>query len=315
MFDKKRFANIIHNISNSYENNTALAEASDVNRTYISKIINLKLNSPPTPKVLKKIANNSKGLTTYEELMEVCGYISYESNSEEIEFIINKLKDLNLDEKELHEVIEYANKKPNISVNIKPEDYKSHNDYLYDKHNLRDDVKFALERKLSKKQHEAYYLLLSLGLHHFGVDNLHTILFNKNNAQSTIKIPIFQSITSSDFMLDENNIVDYEELSIGDFLDGEYFGFKVNDDSMFPRILNGDLLIVKKQNNYKNGEVVLILTNNNEVTVKRIQNNNNGITLISTNPMYPEIYFTKEDISNNSITILGVVKKLITSNL
>lgn len=44
-------------------------------RTYISKYINLKLDNPPTPEILRKIANSSKGLTTYTELMLICGYL------------------------------------------------------------------------------------------------------------------------------------------------------------------------------------------------------------------------------------------------
>ena len=36
------------------------------------------LNSPPSPKILKKIANVSEGITTYQELMQICGYINEE---------------------------------------------------------------------------------------------------------------------------------------------------------------------------------------------------------------------------------------------
>lgn len=35
----------------------------------------MKLDNPPTPKILKKLANASKGLTTYQKLMQICGYL------------------------------------------------------------------------------------------------------------------------------------------------------------------------------------------------------------------------------------------------
>ena len=43
-------------------------------RSYLSRAINEKLDNPPTPKILSKIAKASNGITTYEELMNICGY-------------------------------------------------------------------------------------------------------------------------------------------------------------------------------------------------------------------------------------------------
>lgn len=75
MFDKIKFANILRKINETYENQVSFAKASDVNRTYLSQYMNMKLDSPPTPKILMGIANASKGLTTYYQLMNMCGYI------------------------------------------------------------------------------------------------------------------------------------------------------------------------------------------------------------------------------------------------
>lgn len=80
MFDKIRFANIISNINSTYSTMTEFAKIANFDRTYISKYINQKLDNPPTPKILKKIADASKGVTTYDELMETCGYIDIYQN-------------------------------------------------------------------------------------------------------------------------------------------------------------------------------------------------------------------------------------------
>lgn len=77
MFDKIKFANILRNINETYENQVSFSSASGVNRTYISQFMNMKLDSPPTPKILQGIAAASKGITTYDELMQVCGYTDY----------------------------------------------------------------------------------------------------------------------------------------------------------------------------------------------------------------------------------------------
>ena len=76
MFDKQKFSEILTQIVKQYNNISDFANISTLGRSYISKYINLKLNSPPSPKVLDKIANHSKGITNYNELMEVCGHIT-----------------------------------------------------------------------------------------------------------------------------------------------------------------------------------------------------------------------------------------------
>lgn len=104
MFDKEKFGNIINLIvTKGYnDNNAEFARTINLDRTYISKWINKRLSSAPTPKVLEKIAHGSKGLTTYNDLMQICGYIT-----------LDGIYDLALNEAELSTVnemlIDYKN--------------------------------------------------------------------------------------------------------------------------------------------------------------------------------------------------------------
>lgn len=86
MFDKQKFSDILQSIAKNYNSISEFADESTVGRSYISKYIHEKIASPPSPKVLKKIAEYSKGVTTYEELMIVCGY---QKMQEEYELLIN----------------------------------------------------------------------------------------------------------------------------------------------------------------------------------------------------------------------------------
>lgn len=74
-FDKNKFAYIIKQIYEKYSNQRDFAKKLGVNRTYLSRYMNKKLENPPTPKILIKIANGSDGVTSYQELMQICGYI------------------------------------------------------------------------------------------------------------------------------------------------------------------------------------------------------------------------------------------------
>lgn len=93
MFDKIKFSEILNKIYKSYDNQRAFAEATGVNRGYLSRYINKKIDSPPSPKILKGIADASKEITSYEELMKICGYVT---NNEEINVknsLVNLLND------------------------------------------------------------------------------------------------------------------------------------------------------------------------------------------------------------------------------
>lgn len=110
MFDKKKFGEIIKRINDSYATQHDFADKSGVNRTYISQYINNKLDSPPKPEILKKIAENSNGITTYEELMNICGF--YEQTKEYNLLLNGDLKYVNL-------LFGNNNKKMTISDKIK----------------------------------------------------------------------------------------------------------------------------------------------------------------------------------------------------
>lgn len=91
-FNKNKFANILKKINKTYESQTNFANASGVNRTYLSRYMNLNLSNPPTPKILLGIAKASKGIITYSELMQICGYYK-DSNLKDLEVNMDKLKE------------------------------------------------------------------------------------------------------------------------------------------------------------------------------------------------------------------------------
>lgn len=74
MFNKNKFAQILKNINETYSSQRDFSKKSEINRTYLSQYMNMKLDEPPKPKILEKIAIASNKITTYEDLMVVCGY-------------------------------------------------------------------------------------------------------------------------------------------------------------------------------------------------------------------------------------------------
>ena len=79
----------------------------------------------------------------------------------------------------------------------------------------------------------------------------------------------------------------------------EVFTLEVNGESMINvGIFDGDIVIVKKQSNANNGEIVVAMTEEKEVTLKRFYKENGHIRL------QPENDFLEPIILNN-VTILG----------
>ncbi|MBN20367.1 MAG: repressor LexA [Bdellovibrionaceae bacterium] len=70
---------------------------------------------------------------------------------------------------------------------------------------------------------------------------------------------------------------------------GEHFVLKVAGDSMIEDgILDGDFVVIKKQEEAKNGETIVALINN-EATIKRYQNKDSKIRLLPANSQYEPI--------------------------
>lgn len=91
---------------------------------------------------------------------------------------------------------------------------------------------------------------------------------------------------------------------------GFCFGLRVADDSMMPNIVKGDILIVRRQRKYKNGDMVVLRIDDSYVTVKNVIKTKKGIVLTeSRHDSVPEFY-SREDIIAKNIRVMGRVVEL-----
>ncbi|OPY63641.1 MAG: LexA repressor [Pelotomaculum sp. PtaU1.Bin065] len=74
MFNKDKFAKLLKEAIGD-RTTTVYADIVDVNRTYISKILNKKLLNPPGPEVIKKLASKAYHHITYEDFMVAAGWL------------------------------------------------------------------------------------------------------------------------------------------------------------------------------------------------------------------------------------------------
>ena len=108
-------------------------------------------------------------------------------------------------------------------------------------------------------------------------------------------------------MLSYENILGYITID-KDLGDPEnYYALKIVGDSMSPILNPDDIVVVHKQNTAENGNIVIVLIENEEATIKKFIKQKNGIRLEPFNPYYPIREFTKKEIEELPVMIIGKV--------
>lgn len=75
--------------------------------------------------------------------------------------------------------------------------------------------------------------------------------------------------------------------------------------------MEGDVVIVRRQDDVESGDIAIVLVNGNEATVKRVKKQEDGITLIATNTsVYEPHYYSNKEIEELPVRILGKVVEL-----
>lgn len=106
------------------------------------------------------------------------------------------------------------------------------------------------------------------------------------------------------------DIIDTEEITEELAKTGEFFGLQLHGNSMEPRMCEGDVVIVRKQDDAESGDIVIAMVNGNDATCKRLRKYRDGIELISNNPSYEPMFFSNQDIQEKPVKIIGKVVEL-----
>lgn len=105
-------------------------------------------------------------------------------------------------------------------------------------------------------------------------------------------------------------IIDTEEITEEMAQTGEFFGLLIRGHSMEPRICDGDVVIVRQQDDAESGDIVIVTVNGDEATCKRLKKYHDGIELIANNPSYDPLFFDNTEIQAKPVRIIGKVVEL-----
>lgn len=132
----------------------------------------------------------------------------------------------------------------------------------------------------------------------------------KKEKKKGVQIPVLGEVRAGYPMEAVENIIDYEEIDEDMAHRGEFFALRIKGDSMEPRFVEGDVVIVRKQETADSGDIVVALVNGDSATIKKLKRHQNGITLVPSNSAYEPMYYSNEEIMDLPVTILGKVVEL-----
>ena len=124
-------------------------------------------------------------------------------------------------------------------------------------------------------------------------------------------VPVLGDVSARIPIETMTHILDYEEIDQQTASSGEFFALRINDNSMEPKISEGDVVIVRKQDTVDTGDIAIVLVNGDSATCKKIKKDPDGsLWLIPNNPMYEVKHFSPTKITQLPVSIIGKVVEL-----
>ena len=115
------------------------------------------------------------------------------------------------------------------------------------------------------------------------------------------RIPVVGTIACGSPILAQENIQGYVDT---DKAHGADFALICRGDSMAPKILDGDVVLIRQQPTVDNGQVAAVLIGD-EATLKKVYLQDNQLVLVPENGAYSPLVYTGQDMA--SAQVLGLV--------
>ena len=120
-------------------------------------------------------------------------------------------------------------------------------------------------------------------------------------------VPVFESVSAGFGSYADDSIIGYAPFRIVSASEAaETIAIRVAGDSMYPKIEDGDLIQVHKQESVDSGSIAVMLLDGEEGLVKKVIYGPDWIELHSINPLYPVRRFEGEEVLR--LRVVGLVK-------
>ena len=128
------------------------------------------------------------------------------------------------------------------------------------------------------------------------------LLQDDENVSEVIKISILNDVISKEK-------VGTLDIPKDPYIAGDYFALEVKDDSMSPRLLPADIIIVRYQSNVRDGDFAVLDINGNEF-IRKVIKLRDGIKLMPLNQNYEQHSYSNDELLSIPINIVGRLVEL-----
>ena len=143
-------------------------------------------------------------------------------------------------------------------------------------------------------------------------------LLGRDDLQQTtskgVKIPVLGTIPAGIPIEAIEDVLDYEEISEDMARKGDYFALKVKGDSMLPTIKDGDIVIIKQQDDADSGKICVVMINGYDATLKEIKKDpdNQGLWVLPHNPNsdFKPTFYSNKEVYDTPVRILGIAVEI-----
>ena len=172
---------------------------------------------------------------------------------------------------------------------------------FYDEKKGTENIRLSTLRKLA--------IALDVSLDYLADDNVENRFLSLQGGVA--RIPVLGRIPAGIPFDAIEDIIDYEEIPASWTTGGrEYFGLKIDGESMEPTYHSGDVVLFLKVNGCDSGQDCAVMVNGDDATFKRVKKQDDGIVLVPINPNYDARFISNDDCARLPVSILGVAKEI-----
>ena len=136
------------------------------------------------------------------------------------------------------------------------------------------------------------------------------VILGNTSQENKVLVPVLGYVKAGVPAQAVEDVLGYEEISSELAGRGKYFGLKINGDSMFPLFHPDDTVNVRCQPDAESGDIAVVHVNDEEAVVKKLIKKDTSLLLVSENSAYEPMVFTKEEVEQLPVTVIGKVIEL-----
>jgi repressor LexA len=127
------------------------------------------------------------------------------------------------------------------------------------------------------------------------------------------RVPILGRVAAGNPIYADEEVIGYTYIDEEYKGDGfEYFALIIKGQSMEPTIMDGDTVIVRKQDYIESGQIAIVLIDGEDATAKEVKETPEGVVLIGHNAaVYQPHFYSRQEIQELPVQIIGRVVQSI----